>query len=171
MTSSLSPSVVTVADLESIYDTKYRPSSQHVYALVPVDVGEKSIQHAVRVSKLASGNLEISDAMDRVRTNGCTFIRSFLRAYASPSKELVDYFEQSGFARLTNVFVMLQPYEASKWLRIKGGVLPESFSAIFELADPTSLPMQAWNEVILPESTQCMDPFPETTLKSILEKA
>jgi len=164
---------VTVSQLEELYGTKYRPATQVVYGLVPLAEGEVTSQHAMRITRATEGGIGVGPAIDTVCYHGTEFIRAFIEAYKRPTPELREYFEQSGFARLTNVFVLLFPYEVRKWMRCKNlqfpEQFPEDFADLFAMAAPDSITMMAWTQIIRPESSKSMEPFPEAVLRRILK--
>lgn len=160
---------ITVDDLEKIYDLEYRPATQRLFSVFRREEGERATVHSMRASFATRTSLEISNIMDAIRCAGVKFMRSFVVAYANPTPELRAYFESSGFARLTNVFVMIHPYETLKWTHTNTTTFPFQFSDLFEAsAESYSVPVQVWESIIKPEFAESFDPFPEAVMKEIM---
>jgi hypothetical protein len=158
-----------VDHLEEIYNTKYRPASQVIFKEVPKHEDETTFEHAVRVAAVTRVNIDVSNAMDALCSAGTEFIRHFRHAYEQNQDECRAYFDNSGLARLTNVFIMLFPYEVLKWCRCRQGVsFPEDFKPLFPIAAKDSETMMAWVRIMRPESLKSVEPFPEATIKALL---
>lgn len=145
---------------EYLYDTYYRPATQRLYAILPKESTETNVEYGVRAARTAFDSLDVSEIMDGICGHGKAFIRAFSCVQDR------QYMENSGLARLLNVFLLIMPYESMKYFQIehRGQPLPATLKECFQVAAHDSVSMTCWEAIILPESTLSKAPFNEKDL-------
>ena len=158
-----------VDKLEKIYDEEYRPKQSAIFASVPKESQESSIHHSFRVAHLARDDIELDAKINSACSSGLKFIRYFNEAYQSEqTMGFRSYLNQSGLARLCNVFVMIFPYEVSKYRRCSNEPFSADISDLYKHACPSALTTEVWKNILLPEWNRSVDPFPEATMKVLI---